>query len=665
MTTDGESLGMYSEYTESIQSEEPNIYERIQQKKRAKTKKPTKKRVHFSKQLAETRQERALERYEQMRKEWGRIESHLSENSGKPSHSLIMQRSASDHRQKLEESHIIDASIPVENRGGAERWEMSLRKSRPTDVGIKMVRVGGLWPYPLYCPVKDKTTREMETIRQTVVTEGVDASERRSVLGVRTMHNPYVKQHYKSYIETYMDHDPEEHMNDLQVIGVNYEAFHDEQSRQFSQSKPWLETYAKDEGNMMPPDASDLQSEFDRTEALDIISGPSFSVNTTQLTSLLRIPGDLAHQEVTMVNEGSVALQFRFEKKQADHAHAAARSRSLFHCTSTTSGIVLPGDNITFSFTFSSMKEGVFTEDWLLHTIPYHRDPVVIQLTGTLVVDRVNDKEVALNALTSSRVPNALLQHHLHALVDTMPLPDAPYDDQEDRAAADRAQRLSLFRSKNANYAPVVFINDALLRFIEQFAASLGLSSFDYSLQSLQSAVTLASSKDRPRAMRTFDDIFFLVTTDFNSSAWNYGEDNTFLDRLFFARAKRLFSTSLETLLDQCDAIDARFRTLSSSSDATSKKKDAKKKGAAAAPVLSEEEARLLAEKQQLKADERTHHQLQMQGAEVVSNMMSSILSCWQDAEDRFSSFDPHEEQFGEDPLNDQEPPNNEEPQND
>lgn len=76
---------------------------------------------------SETREQRALDRWDKIRGEWDRVEKHLAMKFGKDSSTLIMRRSGAEFRAKQEEIDMIDAAMPAHLKNGSKSWEMSLR----------------------------------------------------------------------------------------------------------------------------------------------------------------------------------------------------------------------------------------------------------------------------------------------------------------------------------------------------------------------------------------------------------------------------------------------------------------------------------------------------------------------------------------------------------
>jgi hypothetical protein len=107
------------------------------------------------------RQEKALARYQQAKGEWTRISDNLAKKFGKDKSALIMERSHHEYRARKEEIEILEAAIPISEKLGSMSWQMTLRNSTYNSLqlivdnadGINYVKVGGNWPYPLFCPV--------------------------------------------------------------------------------------------------------------------------------------------------------------------------------------------------------------------------------------------------------------------------------------------------------------------------------------------------------------------------------------------------------------------------------------------------------------------------------------------------------------------------------
>jgi len=142
-------------------AEEEGVEEVGEGQRGGRGKRSTQRRLGGSKKAAvdeaAKRQERALKRYEAMKKEWEKFRNKMSEKMGRDADELVFARSE-DYREMLEEYDLLQKAVPVEERQASNVWLMSLRNSWTTYVPVGNAFSG------LFCPVSERTSHEPNDI---------------------------------------------------------------------------------------------------------------------------------------------------------------------------------------------------------------------------------------------------------------------------------------------------------------------------------------------------------------------------------------------------------------------------------------------------------------------------------------------------------------------
>lgn len=395
--------------------------------------------------------ENALLNWERQQKDWKEIENRISKKIKQNKSSLIMNRSQNDYRKKIEEIDIIESSIPSFVRCTPKTWELNLRNDSEETNETVMVKLKNDFPYPLYCPVKlHPSKKKLETIRKTIKTsnpkrrksETITSKKKlrklkkrpktreKQILGIRNLESNYVKKKYKKYIDKNMEYDPVDEMNDLIVIGKRKEIteidvddlethfFTNAEEKELYISQMMLKSQIiKQQGELRAVQSlSDKMEEESYTE--ESIESDEISEDITRENYLLEVPkiqlsvknlsfqstkNQLVKRKLVVKNVSLVALFYDWKRLAPEESEVlqflTKKGNGLFQVSrdvqidqkESNAKVILPGEEITFTFLFQSGKEGVFIDEYEFSTVPKTVEQNIISLRGVTYSPHLRD----------------------------------------------------------------------------------------------------------------------------------------------------------------------------------------------------------------------------------------------------------------------------------
>jgi len=316
---------------------------------------------------------KVLAMWQERQNKWNGIQKRLGKKVGTSATSLVMN-SGDEYRARNEEYDILQAAIPVQERFGADSWQMQLRDGTERSVSIGHVFSG------LTCGVSIKR----------VVPPAIRKPKR---MGRKKLSNTFVdptpsllhrqKQLHKTLVTLRPHNLGPAHVEGLIIDSQSLFEWAIQSSEEYFSRKS--DTVVPDECNTQEEEIENQQN-----------SNQCPSGDTTQI--LFLSPRNIlfncedtgvAHQAVMVKNTGTTAITYVWKavpekelhepsdvadvmlrRQNSPRCHTLSKARSYFHCFQPT-GQILPGDSVATMFSFSSRgMGGSFHETWMLDTLP-------------------------------------------------------------------------------------------------------------------------------------------------------------------------------------------------------------------------------------------------------------------------------------------------------
>ncbi|KAJ9472355.1 hypothetical protein DIPPA_22891 [Diplonema papillatum] len=368
-------------------------------------------------------QPNALRRWEAQVKQWEGLSAKLAARVAKPETALL-HNTVHHWREKVEELDYLHASIPDAAKNSVSGWEMSLRDQGD---GCRYVKFGSSFPYPLYCPVwnRDYLSADSATFMH-VVTQNTATAPRRPRLGETSDYFKSRESQYRRHIVKKFPH--RQHEEDgtlLCVIGEqppvtslpneedivapvqHYEFVAAEESSVDQQpvlsagegacSKRW------DTGESAAPAAAEQGA---GTPTSQPRQGPLLHLASDRLC-FQTAPNQLAHVPLKAANLGTTAIFYCWRQLPPDPITSSAGVEaprapkcSTFILPESHSGVLLPGQEHSFPFSFRSSRPCMSTEAWELQTVPAGQQQILVNLRGVTTAQERDPLSVGFLAST-------------------------------------------------------------------------------------------------------------------------------------------------------------------------------------------------------------------------------------------------------------------------
>ena len=471
----------------------------------------------MDKTLLKHNEEHALETYKRRVEEWNRISENISRKIGVGIDELLINK-IEEYRDKIEEFDLMDMSIPPHIRHGINAWELSLRGGLKGAGGIRYVQLGSSFPYPLYCPVYEVNNKQFEMIRKPNAKITHSRGFKELLSTVRT----YSRKNYKKYLTKILPYDPKDEIKSMIVTSSNSQqkrlsdekSVDDERSNMpvtklfQDEEKRSLASTSKDDNRML-----DITNNFGDTQPQ--LQGPNITLNMRQI--IFRCATSCkCKDEIIVNNTGCVALFYQLTKQQLlkDKVLLAKKEQdgNRFQLSTPLKGTILPGDELVLPFTFSSDKEGIFTDNWTLSTVPSVKEFETINIRLRATVINENESDIGMQHLqefqdrnNASFVADELVNTIIDK-VDSLAVVEEEKKEEEVQAVNPLTEELFYQQNKGLKLYYHENIMQSLLQLAHNVFKELSFteedSKWDYSLNSLGQLIQAVGISDLENGLK-------------------------------------------------------------------------------------------------------------------------------------------------------------------
>ena len=355
------------------------------------------------------RQRKALDHWEDRKRAWDSLASKLSAKVGK-TEGEVLHNTSYQWREKIEELDYLNASIPQHLKSSVLGWEMTLRNQGD---GIRYVKFGSSYPYPLYCPVPNNDYLPPDhNVFMKVVSESSDKHR----LTQTNSHTKTLRDSdyynsketlYKKHITKRFPHKTHEYSDNrlMCIVGepapVTTERVEEDIQSPAQHYEFMEETLAATNNNTNKDSLSQASDQIEtlaQQEVCDVgqqnaetpHSGPLLLLASTRILFHTE-PNLLAHSPLKAVNLGSTAIFYGW-KRLAKQPITNSRGEAIripvrpsqFVLAESHDGVLLPGEGHMFSFSFRSAVPCIASEEWELTTVPSGKETIIVHLRGVV-----------------------------------------------------------------------------------------------------------------------------------------------------------------------------------------------------------------------------------------------------------------------------------------
>eukprot|EP01063_Lacrimia_lanifica_P011729 TRINITY_DN18438_c0_g2_i1.p1 TRINITY_DN18438_c0_g2~~TRINITY_DN18438_c0_g2_i1.p1 ORF type:complete len:703 (+),score=268.67 TRINITY_DN18438_c0_g2_i1:50-2158(+) len=357
-------------------------------------------------------QKRCLEKWDAQQRDWEGLASRLAARANK-SVDNVLYNTSHHWREKVEELDMLQASVPQAAKATESGWEMSLRDSGGD--GVRFVKFGSDYPYALYCPIKNSDNQPPDSnVFMRVITQHSASSLQRNTMKENSAYFQSREKQYSKHVAKrypHLQHNPDNEL--LCVIGQpppyttekveetvsapiqQYKLVSDEKD---SESQHTARSEAEVEAMRQSSAQSEREMEADAAVPGEVIpeppgqhNGPLLLLATDRLHFSTE-PNYLAHSPLRATNFGTTAIFYSWKQLPVDaitnsqgDALPFNEKPSTFTLSESHSGVLLPGEEHFFAFSFRSTKPCVTSERWELQTVPSGKDRIVVHLRGVTI----------------------------------------------------------------------------------------------------------------------------------------------------------------------------------------------------------------------------------------------------------------------------------------
>eukprot|EP00756_Hemistasia_phaeocysticola_P010451 Hpha_TRINITY_DN15018_c11_g8::TRINITY_DN15018_c11_g8_i1::g.124828::m.124828 len=398
--------------------------------------------------------ERALKLWDERQRGWTRMAANIATKVGKPADE-VLHVTTHRWREKVEELDLIEAAVPQVMKSG-NSWEMSLRGGAD---GVRYVKFGSSFPYPLYCPVRNRDLIDgsCETFTKVVAKDAV--ADKKSGGDTIKGSDPF-QQRFREFRKNIAKRFPHR-LHDIPKDGlcvsgipppVTSEPPPEEdgapvQHYEFEELPPTPGGYQEQSGQ------EEVVMVGDASAAAEGQVGPLLSLATSRLLFQSE-PTVLAQSSLRVNNMGTTAIFFNWRKLPDEpvldkSGKALSRSpcnpRVPFELCGATSGALLPGDEHSFTFVFRQDVPCVVSEQWELQTVPAGAERIVIHLRGVVIAQETDPVSSGfLSRHLDQRVREHMIGGFFTELLNRAPLQNAfdrSMEEAEGRAQEEKVRQ--------------------------------------------------------------------------------------------------------------------------------------------------------------------------------------------------------------------------------
>ncbi|NWQ58843.1 MYBPP protein, partial [Neopipo cinnamomea] len=350
-------------------------------------------------------------------------EKHLGEILQKPENELMMNI-AENYRQVVEESDLIDRSLPYLHPGkgfrvGSEFWSQPDRiGDELTGLTLTLTRTERGDREPITHVGKPRTVQKETALKPPVKIPCHLTWDKSLFLKHR-------RQELKSILEELGFYKPD--LEGLEVIGKG-QPFTSVSAEASPCSTPSEEI--DDYCNVVPEEEKHLSLVFCGQPARWIkgITSCRNEIGVAARLTFETLAGEEAESFLTVSNDGTAVIWYSWMRlPQQIPSRETKGSRMPCFYFDTRPGVILPGETLRFSFLFKSRRAGIFSESWEFRTHPLLLGGALLQVTlwGIAVYeDKLADFREKLESDLAAREGAAIVKDSLSELLDQVRTPE-------------------------------------------------------------------------------------------------------------------------------------------------------------------------------------------------------------------------------------------------
>ncbi|NWR31903.1 MYBPP protein, partial [Tachuris rubrigastra] len=350
-------------------------------------------------------------------------EKHLGEILQKPENELMMNI-AENYRQVVEESDLIDRSLPYLHAGkgfrvGSEFWSQPDRiGDELTGLTLTLTRTERGDREPITHVGKPRTVQKETALKPPTKIPCHLTWDKSLFLKHR-------RQELKSILEELGFYKPD--LEGLEVIGKG-QPFTSVSAEASPCSTPSEEI--DDSCNVVPEEEKHLSLVFCGQPARWIkgITSCRNEIGVAARLTFETLAGEEAESFLMVSNDGTAAIWYSWMRlpQQIPSRETKGRRMPCFYFD-TRPGVILPGETLRFSFLFKSRRAGIFSEPWEFRTHPLLLGGALLQVTlwGIAVYeDKLADFREKLESDLAAREGAAIVKDSLSELLDQVRTPE-------------------------------------------------------------------------------------------------------------------------------------------------------------------------------------------------------------------------------------------------
>lgn len=381
---------------------------------------------------ASQRQTRALDLWDKYERERAVLAQHLQEVRGGGGRQPVMF-SGDEFREKVEEYELIEKAMPREEKYRDNLWFMSLR-----DSWARFIPLGSIFS-GLFCVVREKSLSEkaFTVVRNPMNQSMVNTKLQKTLAQDGTEHQFHTRAGPESVPKSswvnmdgiwQKERQLKHNVNELLPFRVDTEGLMIQGSNGIDTALP--EPEEEDEVNTAVSGVTARTSKTNKTKKSATVaggadvSGPGLDLCHPNI-AFDSSPDQVATERVTVVNTGTTAMHYKWEKMQKE-GKLGLPLRGIdppgggFWCCDD-SGVLMPGMTTEFPFAFKSHLSGIYTATFRMTTVPEMpegSEPLVVSMRG--VVTEPDERAVKRALLEQHLEHNSVLHGIQEAIIEAI-----------------------------------------------------------------------------------------------------------------------------------------------------------------------------------------------------------------------------------------------------